>query len=739
MKKTTIILLGLLLSFTVISQAPVPFSWAFPNTILPTGFTLGGGSYLPSFYASNGNIAAPSFKLNGTGQWLEIEIAAEAGEISYFLKGQNIGGAPFQGTLDIEFSANGTSWTSTRTLVNSAISTTSYTQFKDTCLPNTRFIRFYYTNKVSGVNISLDDIEIGVPLATPEAEINAIIDTDTVFSGANYFTSENVGSTKRIKLIVENQGTDSTLRISGVTSSNATEFSVVSFPSTVDSLSNDTILIDFAPSAAGTRTSIISIANNDVSENPYIINFVGYGDGLATEPATPSSVSFTNVKTYKYEVNFTPTTPLSDESYLVLFKKGSAPTGIPTDGIEYTAGESIGNAKIAYVGKNLAYLSKETYANSTYYIDVFSYSGSGIYSNYNPTPGSNSLVTPPTMQSVSYYNGISVSSPNFVTQLHNKINPHTLMFYSDFDDTYIQDFDTRDTTNNQQVVSCAYSGEPYVYSAPFNFSVISREHSYPQSWMPTYGDQSKPEYNDYHNLYPVHQNSANAVRSNKPLGKVVTVISSYGGAKYGLDHRGKQVYEPRDSHKGNAARAIFYMATAYNSVDGNNWSIPDPIDAFTVPYGQEETILKQWHWMDPVDEQEMARNDYIESLQNNRNPFIDSMNYACYIDFTTMNKVTNASPCLTNSISLEEQSSLLELTAFPNPASNILNIQYELKNSEEMTISIFNTMGQTVRTIQVNGLERGFESLDISGLNSGIYQIRVAGTTFESQLKFIKQ
>jgi len=739
MKKSIIIFLSLVLSSAAISQAPVPFSWAFPNTILPTGFTLGGGSYPPSFYASNGNIAAPSFKLNGTGQWLEIEIAAEAGEISYFLKGQNVGGAPFQGTLDIEFSPNGTTWTSTRTLINSAISTSAYTQFKDTCLPNTRFIRFYYTNKVSGVNISLDDIAIGVPLATPEAEINALIDNDTVFSGASYFTSETLGSTRRINLIVENQGTDSTLRISGVTSSNATEFSVVSFPSTVDSLSNDTIRIDFIPSAAGTRTSTISISNNDTSENPYIINFVGYGNGLATEPATPSSVSFSNVKTYKYEVNFVPTTPLSDESYLVLFKKGSAPTGVPTDGVEYSAGESIGNAKVAYVGKNLSYLSKETHANSTYHVAVFAFSGSGIYSNYNSTPRINSVVTPISMQSPTYYNGISVSSPNFVTQLHSKINPHTLMFYSDFDDTYIQDFVHRDTVNNEKVVTCAYSGEEYIYSAPFNFSVISREHTYPQSWMPTFGDQTKPEYNDYHNLYPVNQNNANAVRSNKPLGKVITVISSYGGAKYGLDSRGKQVYEPRDSHKGNAARAIFYMATAYNSIDGNNWSIPDPIDAFTVPYGQEETILKQWHWMDPVDEEEMARNDYIESIQNNRNPFIDSMNFACYIDFTTMNKETNASPCLTNSISLEEQSSLLELIAFPNPTQNILNLQYELKNAEKMTISIFNSVGQKIKSMEVKGLERGFESIDVSNLSEGIYQVKVTGSTFESQLKFIKQ
>ncbi len=743
MKTIITILLGLTISLSAISQAPVPFSWSVPNTTLPSGVTMGitsgGATYQPGFYASNGNLAAPSVKLNGTGHYLTINIAAEAGEVSYFLKGQNTTSAPFQGTLDVQFSANGTTWTSARTLVNSAISTTSYTQFKDTCLATTRYIRFFYTNKVSGVNLSLDDIAIGVPLPKPEAEIQASIGTDTVFSGSNYYTFETVASTKRINVILENQGTDSTLKITGVTSSNSTEFSIASFPSSIDSLSKDTLKIDFTPSAVGTRTSIISIANNDANENPYVINLIGYGNGLATEPATPANISFTNVKTYKYEVSYTTSTPLSDESYLVLFKNGSQPTGTPTDGIEYSAGESIGNAKVAYVGKNLNYLSKETYANSKYHIAVFAYSGFGTYSNYNATPKRDSVTTPITMQSPSHYNGLTVTSADFIDSLHARVNPHILAFYSDYDDTYINEFDVRDTTNNQQVVTCAYTGDHYIYSPPFNFSYISREHTYPQSWMPTFGDQTKPEYNDYHNLYPANQNMANAVRSNKPLGEVVTVISTFKGGTYGLDHRGKQVYEPMDRHKGNAARAMLYMCIAYNGISGNNWSLPDPIDAFSVPYGQEQDVLKKWHWQDPVDGQEMARNDYIESVQNNRNPFIDSMNYVCYIDFMTMNKETNIGPCITKTISIEEQTSLLNLVAYPNPTNNQLNLAYSLKNAENVTINIINTLGQTVKSVEFQASENGVETLDVSDLADGIYHVKLIGTSFESQLKFVKQ
>ena len=738
MKKLSIFAFALLLSFSAISQAPVPFSWAFPNTTLPTGFTLGGGSYPPSFYASNGNTAAPSFKLNGTGQWLEINIAAEAGEISYYLKGQNVGGAAYQGTIDIEFSDNGTTWVSSRTLTNTAISTSTYTQFKDTCLSTTRYIRFYYTNKVSGVNLSLDDIEIGAPLATPEAEINAKIGMDTVFSGSKHYTSETVGNTKRINIIIENQGTDSTLNLTSVLSSNATEFSVVSFPSSIVKLASDTIKLDFTPSASGARLSTLTIANNDSTENPYIIDFIGYGNGLATEPSTPASVSFSDIKTYKYKTTFTATTPISDESYLVLFKNGSAPTGIPVDGIEYTTGESIGNAKIAYVGKNFDYLSKETYANSTYHIAVFSYSGFGTYCNYNATPRIGNTTTPATMQASSHYSTLSSAAATFVTDLSTLTNPHTLRFYSDFDDTYINEFAVRDTTNGDKVVTCVYTGDEYIYSPPFNFSYISREHSYPQSWMATYGDQTLPEYSDYHNLYPVNQNMANAVRSNKPLGEVVTVTSTFKDGKLGLDARGKSVYEPRDEHKGNAARAIFYMCAAYNGIAGNSWKLPNPISAF-VNYSQEQDILKKWHWQDPVDGKEIARNDYIESVQNNRNPFIDSMNYVCYIDFTNMTKELVTRPCLTNTISIEENVNLIKLMAYPNPADETLNVVYQLKSEEKLIYTITNSLGQMIITNGFYGLNSDMKSIDISNLSAGVYNLVIRGNNFSKALRFVKK
>ncbi|MBK6835365.1 MAG: endonuclease [Bacteroidetes bacterium] len=66
----------------------------------------------------------------------------------------------------------------------------------------------------------------------------------------------------------------------------------------------------------------------------------------------------------------------------------------------------------------------------------------------------------------------------------------------------------------------------------------------------------------------------------------------------------------------------------------------------TVNYGQDQEVLKAWHYLDPPDSYEISRNDFLDSLQGNRNPFIDSMQYACYIDFTNMTKLTGVTaPC----------------------------------------------------------------------------------------------
>ena len=140
-------------------------------------------------------------------------------------------------------------------------------------------------------------------------------------------------------------------------------------------------------------------------------------------------------------------------------------------------------------------------------------------------------------------------------------------------------------------------------------------------------------------LFVTNQNNANGVRGNHPLDEVVSVTSSFLEGKFGLNAAGDQVYEPRESHKGNAARALLYMALKYHGINGMDWSF-NHLNQSILPSQNESpqslSVLLQWNAADPPDAEEISRNDYIQSIQQNRNPFIDHPWWVSYVDFNSM-------------------------------------------------------------------------------------------------------
>jgi hypothetical protein len=244
--------------------------------------------------------------------------------------------------------------------------------------------------------------------------------------------------------------------------------------------------------------------------------------------------------------------------------------------------------------------------------------------------------------------------------------------------------------------------------------------------MPSNPNTNTPEYSDYFNLYPVNQNDANAVRSNYPLGEVVTVTNTYLGAKYGQDANGRTVYEPRDDQKGDAARSLFYMATCYNSTVAD-WSFPNPIST-SIMYGQDQNLLKAWHYQDLPDAREIAKNDYIDSLQGNRNPFIDSVNYACYIDFNTMVKINAPTlPCSNSTIGIGEvNQEAVVLNAMPNPAVENFMIYVSALENTTGGLQVIDVQGKVIneQTVVLNSGTSAF-SFDCKNWNSGMYTIRI--------------
>jgi hypothetical protein len=246
-------------------------------------------------------------------------------------------------------------------------------------------------------------------------------------------------------------------------------------------------------------------------------------------------------------------------------------------------------------------------------------------------------------QTGTYYNLINPNAASFVTDLENRIrSPYTRISYDQFDETNIANFASINNGNGTRSVFCVYSHFEYIYSGTFTWLPLSREHTFCHSWQPGYPSISLNEYSDQYHLFPTHQDNANGVRSNHPLGKVVNVISTFLDGKYGTDINGNLVYEPRDEHKGDAARALLYMPIRYNGISGYDWTF-NWLNNTRLPAlsegPQDLATLIQWHKQDPPDKWEVDRNNYIQSVQQNRNPLVDHPEYVNYIDFNNLSKL----------------------------------------------------------------------------------------------------
>ena len=219
-------------------------------------------------------------------------------------------------------------------------------------------------------------------------------------------------------------------------------------------------------------------------------------------------------------------------------------------------------------------------------------------------------------------NGLSGSS--LKAALHDIIDNHTELSYAAVTDALkVTDQDTLNTDN----VICFYTGWSYPKTAFGNlYNNWNREHVWSKSHG-GFGD-TPPEGTDLHHLRPCDA-SVNSAKNNRDFSKGLTEYID-GSGPTGC-YLAPYIWEPRDSDKGDVARAMFYMATRYEGDNGETNlelvsyvnSAPDgqPL------YGNLDTLLK-WHEQDPVNDWERNRNDIIYyQYQANRNPFVDHPEY----------------------------------------------------------------------------------------------------------------
>ncbi|MFK7781706.1 endonuclease [Psychroserpens sp.] len=192
-----------------------------------------------------------------------------------------------------------------------------------------------------------------------------------------------------------------------------------------------------------------------------------------------------------------------------------------------------------------------------------------------------------------------------------------------------------------------YSTDPDPSSHAFNQG-INTEHAYPQSM----GAGDEPARSDMFNIFP-SRIEVNSSRSNCPYNDIIDIdteswfylnqelnsvpstnMNLYSekdnDATYASLQASQQcTFEPREDKKGDIARAIFYFHAIYNASNQNTY-LSYANDAFF--FFMKFTLL-QWHTDDPVDQEEIDRNNAIKLQQGNDNPFI--------IDATLASRVYN--------------------------------------------------------------------------------------------------
>ena len=291
----------------------------------------------------------------------------------------------------------------------------------------------------------------------------------------------------------------------------------------------------------------------------------------------------------------------------------------------------------------------------------------------------------------------------------NDFKTSTVLTYGEARDTFFRNIDAVDN-----VLECVYSGfkvtlDPNADPTTDAFAKgINTEHTFPRSKG---ASENTIAYSDMHHLFPTRE-AVNTARGSLPFGDIVdsqtdkwyfednvlTSIPSVGIDKYS-ELLTNVSFEPRESHKGDVARAYFYFYTMYESQANQ----ADP-DFFQL---QQETLCT-WHFEDPVDEKEWNRNLKIAEYQGGkRNPFI----LDCRLARMYCDEIEGS--CLT--VSTQELSQ--NFTLRPNPAKAFVFIDVEDNSIERYTILSANGIqiqngwvdptGNTKR-IPTEMLEKGF-------------------------------
>ena len=236
---------------------------------------------------------------------------------------------------------------------------------------------------------------------------------------------------------------------------------------------------------------------------------------------------------------------------------------------------------------------------------------------------------------------------------------------------------------------------------------MNTEHTWPQSYGASGALQG-----EMHNLFPTRV-LVNSDRGNDPFGEIPDAQTQYwyrGSVERqsmipttDLDAWSEDTssrFEPRDDHKGNAARAVFYFYAIHAR------AITASGDAFFA--GMRDDLLAWNEIVDPVDDRERGRSTFIASRQGNENPFV--------LDPTLARRAYAPSAVAAEG----GPAGGLHVAVFPNPTAGRLVL--EAAGLRGARVEVFDALGRLAAHVDA-AADRA--TLDLGGRPAGLYVVRV--------------
>ncbi|WP_439153078.1 endonuclease [Winogradskyella sp.] len=296
-------------------------------------------------------------------------------------------------------------------------------------------------------------------------------------------------------------------------------------------------------------------------------------------------------------------------------------------------------------------------------------------------------------------------------KISNNTNFDTYTYGDARDDIKIMDLDPNDATDSNVLLvygfvdnlSCSngITDRRIRDKEDFGGNVCdyNREHVFARSNAnPGMGDTSNAFTGivaDPHNL------RASDVQRNGSRGSKLFAVGSGDSGDVGSGN-----WYPGDEWRGDVARIMMYMYVRYG-----DRCLPE-LNTFGPKEGTTDMleVLLEWNALDQVSDLENNRNDHLEAVYGNRNPFIDNPYIAKVIWGGDLDP---QDPWGT--LSVDEIEYETTLSFYPNPAKDIVNVS--ISNNAITRIEIYDVLGKRVFVRKIN------ESMeiDISSLKSGLY------------------